>query len=608
MTEPPKTMSRLGATAEDGRTRFVVWAPYAERVEVCLLDREIVMKPRVEGYHEVVVDDVGQGDRYGFRLDGGPVLPDPASRCQPDGMHELSEVVHSEPAVLPSDWSGIRVEELVLYELHVGTFTEAGTFDAVISQLGRLSALGVTAIELMPIAQFPGGRNWGYDGVYAFAAQNTYGGRSGLIRLVEAAHDAGIAVVLDVVHNHVGPEGNYLGSYGPYFTDRFSTVWGPSINMTEPGSDGVRRYFIDSAVEWITEVGIDGLRLDAVHAIIDQTAKPFLEELTEGVGRAAVAQGRQALVIAESSDNDPRYITPRASGGLGCDAVWNDDLHHGIRVALTGERPGYYADYAGVQDIVRCFEHGWVFTGQHSIARGRRHGRVLDGRVGLAAGVIPFNRLVVCDQNHDQIGNRAAGDRLDINVTVDQRRLAAATTVLGPFTPMLFMGEEYAESAPFPYFVSHTDPELIEVVRRGRASEFPENDQASVPDPASVKTFESAKLNPTLADEPAGASMVMLYTSMFEVRRENPVLTSVDAEQRVVEDRGVITVDRQLDDALSRLVLNYSAVPATIPVEHGWTVAVHSYPEGEEPEIGADFTLEPWTALLLLSTTPSVTR
>ncbi len=595
-------MSRLGATVDGSSTRFVVWAPYASIVQVSLGDRDVPMSLGADGYHEVVVNDVKPGDRYGFRLDGGPVLPDPVSRSQPDGVHERSQVVPPSVANIPTTWGGVPLDDLVLYELHVGTFTEEGTFDSAIAQLDRLSDLGITAIELMPIAQFPGGRNWGYDGVYAFAAHNTYGGREGLIRLVEAAHDVGIAVVLDVVHNHIGPEGNYLGSFGPYFTDRFTTVWGPALNFADRGSDGVRRYFIDSAVEWVSEVGIDGLRLDAVHAIIDQTARPFLEELVRAVGTAAAAQDRTAVIIAESSDNDPRFIAPHSIGGLGCDAVWNDDLHHGIRVALTGERPGYYADYSGAGDIVRCFEHGWVFTGQYSIARGRRHGRALQGRVGLPDGVVPFNRLVVCDQNHDQIGNRAAGDRLDVNVSIDQRRLAAATTVLGPFTPMLFMGEEYGEPAPFPFFVSHSDPDLLEAVRQGRASEFPQNDHTSVPDPAALETFRSAKLNQSLADEPAGLAMTALYRSMLQIRRANPVLTSVKARQSVIEDGGVITVDRRLADARSRLVMNYSNEPVPVDSEPGFAVALDTGVHHDPNDAAGHATVSPWSAVLLLAT------
>jgi maltooligosyltrehalose trehalohydrolase len=374
----------------------------------------------------------------------------------------------------------------VLYELHVGTFTPEGTFDAVRARLDALRALGVTAIELLPVAQFPGARNWGYDGVFPFAVQNTYGGLAGLRRLVRACHARNLGLVLDVVYNHVGPEGSPLRAFGPYFTDRYRTPWGDAMNFDGPESDHVRRFFLESARHLATAADVDGFRVDAVHAIADATARPFVVDLTETARELGRRRGRPLLSMAESSDNDPRIVRPVSEGGLGFDAVWSDDLHHAVHAYLTGERDRYYADYGSVEDIRRAWVRGFAIAGAFSRFRGRRHGAPARG--------IPADRFVVALQNHDQVGNRAWGDRLGTVLPWEALKLAAGAVLLSPFTPLLFMGEEYGETAPFLYFTDHRSPELAEAVRRGRRAEFGIPPDREFPDPQAEETFRRSAL------------------------------------------------------------------------------------------------------------------
>lgn len=460
---------RLGAVSlPGGACRFLVWAPRAQRVEVEVLEpapQRVLMEPQGDGYFAAWLERVPVGSLYGYRLDGGPLLPDPASRFQPFGVHGPSAVVA--PEAFP--WRTKRPlwvpwDEWVLYELHVGTFTPEGTFDAVIPRLDALRDVGITALQLMPVAQFPGRRNWGYDGVFPFAVQHSYGGPAGLQRLVDACHARSMAVVLDVVYNHVGPEGSVFHHFGPYFTDAYRTPWGAAINFDGPGSDGVRRYMIENALYWIDTFRLDGLRVDAVHAIFDRSARPFLAELTAAVKARARQLGRQVALIAESDLNDPRVVTPAEAGGYGFDAQWNDDFHHALHRAVTGETRGYYRDFPPLRSLAKAMADGYVYTGQRSAFRGRRHGAPPCG--------VEADAFVVFAQNHDQVGNRAGGERLSRLVDARRLRLAAAVVLLSPFTPMLFMGEEYGETAPFLYFTDHGDPGLAEAVRRGRREEF----------------------------------------------------------------------------------------------------------------------------------------
>lgn len=560
--------ARLGASPVDSATRFEVWAPDAERVEV-VLDSGVVVALRPfdgDGDRTWVgtADGVGHGDHYRIRLDGGDPLPDPASRHQPDGVHGSSAVVDPRRFTwTDDDWTGLDLTDTILYELHIGTFTRDGTFDAAIGGLDRLVELGVTAIELMPVNAFPGRHNWGYDGVFVSAVQASYGGPEGLARLVDAAHARRLAVVLDVVYNHLGPEGNVLARFAPFFTDSYTTPWGPAVNVAEAGSDQVRRLFIESATGFVGDFHIDGLRLDAIHAIVDPTARPFVQELSESVHAVGETSGRRVLVTAESSANDPRVVLPAARHGFGCDAVWDDDVHHALRVALTGEQHEYYADYDGVEDLADALEHRWVLRGRRSTTRGRRHGAPVDD--------VDHRRFIVFAQNHDHVGNTPRGERLlhDAGPGDPRLRLAAATVLLSPFTPLLFMGEEYAERAPFPYFVDHGDPELVDAVRTGRQEEFAGLDWSDgIADPGDPATAASAVLDPAVAEHTPHAGLVAWYTELIRVRRMLGVLTTPDAAQRVVrqppEGAHTILLERSHDGSLATLVLHFGDEPVLL--------------------------------------------
>jgi maltooligosyltrehalose trehalohydrolase len=510
----------------DGRCRFLVWAPKAKTVALKLVgssaegspaERLLPMNALLRGYFELIADSLQPGARYLYRLDGQRDRPDPASRFQPDGVHRASAVVDRNFAWTDDEWRGISLHEYITYELHVGAFTPEGTFEAAIAHLDELRELGVTALELMPVAQFPGGRNWGYDGVCPFAVQNTYGGPRGLKRLVDAAHVRGLAVVLDVVYNHLGPEGNYLAEFGHYFTDRHHTPWGQALNFDGRHSDEVRRFFIENALHWIDEYHIDALRLDAIHAIYDFSALPFLEELAGAVRLEGQQLHRQVFTIAESNLNDARLITPAESGGYGLDAQWSDDLHHALRHLLAGDRAGYFADFHGLADVVKAYRDGWVHDGGYSEYRGRRHGN-------SARHVAP-ERLVVFSQNHDQVGNRLRGDRLSEALTLEQLKLAAAVVLLSPYQPLLFMGEEYGETARFQYFISHTDAGLVEAVRRGRQEEFRRFQWTEAPpDPQDESTFRRSKLNHSLKKQGPHRVLRDYYAALLRLRAASPAL------------------------------------------------------------------------------------
>jgi maltooligosyltrehalose trehalohydrolase len=523
-----------GASPGPEGVRFRVWAPRAERVEVVVADGPEVrpLEPSSGGVFEGLVEGLSAGCDYRYRLDGGCERADPVSRHQPNGVAGPSRVVDPAGYVWrDEDWSGIERADLVIYELHVGTFSRAGSFAGIESRLAALSELGVTALELMPVAQFPGTRNWGYDGVFPYAVQHGYGGPEGLRHLVDAAHGAGLAVLLDVVYNHLGPEGNVLGDFGPYFTDRYRTPWGDALNFDGPDSDEVRRYFIDNALHWVTEYHMDGLRLDAVHAIRDAGARPFLGELARAFDALAHDRGRPLHLVAESDDNDPRLVRERSQGGLGLHAVWSDDFHHAVHAALTGERSGYYVDFGGVEPVAKAFRDRFVQDGGWSAHRRRRH--------GAAAGDLPGDRFVVCVQNHDQVGNRAFGERLSVLLEPPRQRLATSLLLLSPYLPLLFMGEEYGETAPFLYFVDHTDPALLRAVREGRRAEFASFGwRAEVPDPGSVETFERSRPVPERAREPAGVALLALHTCLLELRRREPALRPGDAAVSVRGEPG----------------------------------------------------------------------
>ncbi len=507
MTEPDDfPWSRpLGAVAgPGGRTTFRVWAPAAERVEVVLASGSTPLDPAGYGLFEGEAE-TEPGDDYGYALDGGDPLPDPCSRRQPHGVRGLSRVLDPGAFAWSDDaWLGVRLEDLVLYELHVGTFTPEGTFDAAAERFSELRELGITAVELMPVATFPGERNWGYDGLYIWAPHEAYGGPEGLARLVDAAHVAGLAVVLDVVYNHLGPGIEQLTVFGPYFTHAYGTPWGDAINYDGPESDPVREWAIQNACMWIRDYHVDGLRLDAVHAIHDESPRPLLAELAERA--RAEAPSRHVLVTAESELNDPRLVRPAAEGGLGLDAVWADDFHHALHTLLTGEDEGYYEDFGRVADLAKAFRTGFVYDGQYSRHARRRRGAPADG--------IRPSQLVVCAQNHDQVGNRAFGDRLP----VEARPLAALCVLLSPFTPLLFMGEESGETRPFQFFTDHIDPLIADATRDGRRREFAAFAQFAgeeIPDPQARDTFVASRLSP----QPPDPELRNLYAELLRVRK-----------------------------------------------------------------------------------------
>ncbi|HUG89210.1 MAG TPA: malto-oligosyltrehalose trehalohydrolase [Planctomycetaceae bacterium] len=561
----------LGAIPlDEGRCSFCVWAPNAERVELHLTapeERTLVMHPAPRGYFHRIVEGVAAGARYLFRLDGDRARPDPASRSQPDGVHQPSEIVSPAFGWTDHTWPGLPLDKYITYELHVGTFTPGGTFDSAIERLDDLADLGVTAIELMPVAQFPGTRNWGYDGVYPSAAQNSYGGPDGLRRFVDACHGRGLAVVLDVVYNHLGPEGNYLSEFGHYFTQRHRTPWGAALNFDGPWSDEVRRYFIESALYWIRDCHIDALRLDAVHAIFDQSARPFLQELADAVRLQGEIVNRRTYTIAESNLNDPRMVSPKELGGHGIDAQWVDDLHHALHTALTGERTGYYEDFRGFSDLAESWREGFVFCGQYSRYRGRRH--------GVPARSLAARRFVIAAQNHDQVGNRMLGERLAALVSFEQLKVAAGVVLLSPYLPLLFMGEEYGEPAPFQFFTSHGDPGLVEAVRRGRKEEFATfRWEGEPPDPQDENTYHRCRLNWQLRHEGRHATLFRLHQTLIELRKSHPALAllSRDHMQTFVFEKPKIlashrwTVDRGVFVVFH---LGESAAPLSAPLPAG---------------------------------------
>jgi maltooligosyltrehalose trehalohydrolase len=500
---------------------FVLWAPKLERVSVHLLgqensgaDRFFSMEKDDRGYHFAIANQISADSRYFYRLEDGRELPDPASRFQPEGIHGPSQIVDTQQFQWSDQkWTGIPLGHSIFYELHIGTYAPDGTFDAAIAQLPQLARLGITTIELMPVAQFPGSRNWGYDGAFPYAPQNSYGGPQGLQRLVNAAHQHGLAVALDVVYNHLGPEGNYLGEYGPYFTGKYRTPWGQAINYDGGASDAVRRFFVDNALYWLEEYHFDALRLDAVHGIFDFSALHFLAELKLAVNKLSSRLGREIHVIGESDLNDSRIILPRERGGHALDGQWSDDFHHSLHTLLTKENRGYYEDFGTLSHLANTVRTGWSYSGQYSRHRRRKHGN-------SAHGITP-QHFVVCSQNHDQIGNRAQGERLSALVDFESLKLAAGVTLLSPFVPLLFMGEEYGETSPFQYFIHHQDPNLVEAVRRGRREEFAAFGwQANVPDPQDEATFQRSQLRHPLREQEPHATLFAFYRELIQFRKQ----------------------------------------------------------------------------------------
>ncbi len=546
-----------------GLCEFLVWAPFANDLEICLLSRKerIITPERLDnGYFHAAADDVEAGTPY-WCVINGTRRPDPASRHQPQGVHGPSRIVSQDFQWEDSGWHGLEMSQYIFYELHVGTFSKAGTFDGAIPYLPELRDLGVTAIELMPIAQFPGERNWGYDGVYPYAVQHSYGGPAALKRLVNACHTMGIAVTLDVVYNHLGPEGNYLGNFGPYFTNRYKTPWGAALNFDGPDSDAVRTFFIENALYWITDFHIDSLRVDAVHAISDQSARPFLAELNAAVEDRARHLKRHVPVIAESNLNDARVVTNTRPWDLGFTAQWNDDFHHALHTMLTGETQGYYQDFGTLDHLAKAYSEGFVYCGQYSAFRRRKHGN--------SSHAVPASRLVVCSQNHDQIGNRMLGERLNHLVGFDGAKLAAAAVLLSPYVPLLFMGQEYGEKAPFLYHTDHSDPALIEAVRHGRKEEFAAFSwQGEAPDPQADETFLQSKLNPEARDQRNNA-LFALHRELIRLRKSLPALAAPSKESTEViamEEEMTLFVRRWNEANQACVIFHFAPVPGAVRV------------------------------------------
>jgi len=500
-----------GASAQpDGSCSFELWAPALDAVDVEIVTptpRRVPMVRDALGVHRAALEAVQPGARYVF-ASGEQRWADPASRHQPSGVHGPSEIVDPNFAWTDQAWRGRSLAQAVIYELHVGTFTQQGTFDAAVHELDRLVGLGITAIELMPVAQCPGDRNWGYDGAFLFAVARAYGGPDGLRRFVDGCHLRGLAVVLDVVYNHFGPEGVTAPQLGPYFRDDWSTPWGRAINFDGPGSDEVRRFFLANAAMWLRLYHIDGLRLDAVHGIVDHAPIPFLAELAE-LGATIGAESWPRWLIAESDANDPRLVRPAALGGIGLDGVWADDFHHAVHRLLTGERHGWYADYDDPELLTAAIEDGFAYRGQYSGFRRRRHGAPPDG--------IPPEAFVICVQNHDQVGNRRGGERLVALVEPEAAAMGMALLLLSPPTPLLFMGEEYGEPAPFLFFTDHGDPHIIEATRAGRLAEH--FGDGEPPDPQAPETMAKSVIDARLREQPAHRAREALVRTMLEVRR-----------------------------------------------------------------------------------------
>jgi maltooligosyltrehalose trehalohydrolase len=552
----------------DGATHFSVWAPQAQAVSVQVVSGQAVgtfsLREETGGYFSGAIPGVAAGDRYYYRLDGGVPRPDPVSRYQPDGVHGASLVV--DPGLFSWQdcrWKGIALEHYVIYELHVGTFSPTGTFVGVIPHLDYLLELGITALEIMPVSQFPGECNWGYDGVNLFAPQNSYGGPEGLKELVNACHLKGLAVILDVVYNHCGPEGNYLGEFGPYFTDRYHTPWGRALNFDGAYSDQVRDFFLGNALYWFEEFHLDALRLDAVDWILDVGAQPFLLQLAEAVHGKRAALGRQIHLFAENDTNDTRLIKPRALGGYGIDAQWNDNFHHALRSYLTGETTGYYEDFGAFSQLVKTFSEGFVYTGQYSIFRKRRH--------GAPSGDRPTSQFVVFSQNHDQVGNRKGGDRLSATLPLEKLLLAAGAVLLSPYLPLIFMGEEYGETAPFHYFVSHSDPVLLEAVRQGKRAEHASGlCEGELPDPAAESSFLDSRID--LNRERTGDQAVILefYRRALALRRELPALMVFDRKNLAVTGlarQRILVLSRRTENNAVLCIFSFSEVQEIIGIE-----------------------------------------
>ncbi len=571
MTPATQTKS-YGATIRGDQVEFRMWAPTPKEITLRLWragqqPQDIPM--RRDGEDFVATAKARVGDRYAFILDGSQPIPDPVSRLLPEGVHGPTEIVDpSSYAWSDQGWRGLPLEDYVIYELHVGTFTPQGTFESAIEKLQHLKDLGITVVEVMPVAATPGTRNWGYDGVSPYAVQANYGGPEALRRFVDSAHQLGLAVILDVVYNHLGPEGNYLRMFGPYFTSHHKTPWGEAINYDDAGSEHVRRYVVENALYWIREYHLDGLRLDAVQTIKDDSPKHILAEIQENVQALATSLNRSVIVIAETDENDSFYIKPYPEG-CGLDAIWSDDFHHALHALWTGERTGYYQDFRKPEHVATALRDGYVFQGEHFA--------FWDAPRGTPANDVPLPANVICIQNHDQVGNRAKGERLTALVPRGARKVAAALLLLAPHTPLLFMGQEYDESAPFQFFADFGDLELKRAVSEGRRSEFKDFDFSEVPDPEDPRTFERSKL--TWADAAGNREMLEWYRKLLELRKQYVIAHERRAD--LIYANGVLTMQLPVTGPALRVEATLVA-GASLPkaAQPSWTEILHSDEDG----------------------------
>lgn len=558
--------------------KFSVWAPRAKQVDLCAANERLPMIRNGDGRWEVDAPLSSTPVRYRYSVDGGPPLPDPCSRWQPDGVHGDSWCgpLPAAAALRAPAFRPVPLHSAVIYELHVGTFTPGGTYLSAQAKLPHLVALGITHVELMPIATFPGNHGWGYDGTYLFAPHPAYGSPAELAAFVDACHAHGLAVLLDVVYNHLGPDGNFLPSYAPCFTSRWKTPWGEAINFDGAGSDGMRRLVLENITYWILDYGFDGLRLDAVHEFCDARALPILEEIGLHVAGLGRTLKRDLVVIAESDLNDPRLIRPREQGGFALDGHWADDFHHSLHAFLTGERDGYYGDYSGLGDLARALRAGYVYQGQYSAYRERGHGRPPEG--------IHPEQLVVCAQNHDQVGNRARGERLSMLVSPGRLKAAAALTLLSPYVPLLFQGEEWGARTPFLYFTDHRDPDLAVAVSKGRRKEFAAFAvRGAIPDPQEPSTFTRSRLRWDELGEAFHADMLGWHRSLIALRKE---IGPGGPPGTTRPESAVSTIEVHFDEVENWLTLqrhgmvaafNFARSPRKVPLPDGdWRIALDS--------------------------------
>jgi maltooligosyltrehalose trehalohydrolase len=572
---------QIGAILQDNdQCCFTLWGPELDTVELRLLSPQKDASPMLkgeDGYWSVTVEQVKPGTEYLYSINQSEDLrPDPASFYQPQGVHGPSAVVDLKRYQWGDrDWKNIPWRDYIIYELHIGTFTPEGTFEAAIAQLPDLKALGITAVEILPVSQFPGERNWGYDGVFPYATQNSYGGPEAFQHLVDACHQQGLAVILDVVYNHFGPEGNYTGCFGPYTTDKYCTPWGNAINFDDAWCDGVRQYCIQNALHWLRDFHIDGLRLDAIHAIYDFSAKHVLAEMAEAVADLSDQLGKPLYVTAESDLNDSRIIRPVDQGGFNLQAQWSDDFHHALHTLVTGERYGYYQDFGSCEALAKALRDRFVYNGEFSGFRRRRHGN--------SASDLPSHQFIGCAQNHDQVGNAQGCNRLSKLIPFEALKLTAGTLISSPYIPLLFMGEEYGEVAPFNYFIDHSDPDLIKAVYEGRKQEFKEAHGFGEPAPAhELATFEASKLNWDLRQEDQHKTLLNYYRRLIELRRQLQISQPTYADDIEItsdEDKQVIFYQRALPQGPLLCLMNFNPAISIVdiaPADRPWELQIDS--------------------------------